>query len=1065
MNNIQPPGNVAAPDAPQAPSSATPQRSRLRLLAALPIPLFLLALVALWAADARGSYESPFLLLGLNLVFSLLVSLFVACLIGWSFLIHPTPGLLLLGCGVIIWGSAGVMSVVAGISGTAGHPLDSNLTLTVHNLCVWLSALCHLVSAIFSYRLKRKMRAAALWLAAAYTLAFGAVGLVTLAALAHWTPLFFVQGCGGTLVRFLVLGSAIAMFVLTVAILRAGKRKPLSLFVDGYTLALGLISIGLFGVLMASAPGSLLSWTGRAAQFLSGGYMLVAALSLVRKSGLRGLILQAVLNPRRYRYGVAVVIVLSAAAVRLVCLQMLETRLPYLTFYPAVMLAALYGGLRAGLLATALSAFLADFFWIDPVWYLSIQNPADCLSMVIFILICTAFSWLAEAMQLAQARALRAEAQVQLAAERQRATEGLRESEERHRIFFEMGAVGMAYGSLEGRILHANTKYCEITGYPLAELTQLNFFDLTHPDDLEKDREDYRHYIQEERPIYATDKRYVCKDGSVCWVAVTARILRDAVGQPICSIGIIQDITERKLAEEALRVSEERFRITILNSPVNVSNQDLELRYTWICNPQLRLAVEDVVGKTDFDLLPTETAHQVDTLKREVLATGTRRRAEVPILIGTETFYYDFTIEPLRDARGGIIGVTNVVIDITEHKHTEMALRESEQLYRAIGESIDYGIWVCDADGQNTYASSSFLKLIGKTQEDCSNSAYWGDILHPEDVEQTVAAWKECVRTGEIFDMEFRCRGVDGQWHPILARGMPIRDEQGRITKWAGINLDISRLKKARHALQDAQSRLKTHAENLEKTVAERTARLWEQTAERERLQEELLKISEREKQLIAQELHDGLCQHLAGTALMGTLLHRNLATRQDPLADQAKEICDLLSTGVHEARNLSHGLHPVKDKEEGLMEALSGLAQTVTKLFHVQCAFCRDDDVLVHSQTAATHLFRIAQEAVNNAVKHGQASKVLITLKNDCGEVSLSIRDNGIGVPRKLPANRGMGMQIMNHRAETIGAWLVIRRASKRGTVVTCTLPARGETGGSSRSSNPQGEACSPPV
>jgi two-component system, LuxR family, sensor kinase FixL len=125
-------------------------------------------------------------------------------------------------------------------------------------------------------------------------------------------------------------------------------------------------------------------------------------------------------------------------------------------------------------------------------------------------------------------------------------------------------------------------------------------------------------------------------------------------------------------------------------------------------------------------------------------------------------------------------------------------------------------------------------------------------------------------------------------------------------------------------------------------------------------------------------------------------------------------------------------------------MESLTGLAQSVTKLFHVQCTFCCDEEVLINEQATATHLFRITQEAVNNAVKHGQADKVLITLKNGGEGVSLSIRDNGIGIPRELPATRGMGMQIMNHRAEVIGAWITIRRAGKRGTVVTCTLPAR---------------------
>ena len=130
----------------------------------------------------------------------------------------------------------------------------------------------------------------------------------------------------------------------------------------------------------------------------------------------------------------------------------------------------------------------------------------------------------------------------------------------------------------------------------------------------------------------------------------------------------------------------------------------------------------------------------------------------------------------------------------------EEALRNSERQYRAIGELIDYGVWVCAPDGRNIYASESFLKLVGLTQQQCSDFG-WGEVLHPDDAERTIAAWKECVRTGRNWDIEHRFRGADGQWHPILARGVPIRDDRGQITCWAGINLDISNLKQTEQAL------------------------------------------------------------------------------------------------------------------------------------------------------------------------------------------------------------------------------------------------------------------------
>ncbi|MEO7317545.1 MAG: CheR family methyltransferase [Chthoniobacteraceae bacterium] len=145
--------------------------------------------------------------------------------------------------------------------------------------------------------------------------------------------------------------------------------------------------------------------------------------------------------------------------------------------------------------------------------------------------------------------------------------------------------------------------------------------------------------------------------------------------------------------------------------------------------------------------------------------------------------------------------------DITERSLAAEALRRSEAQYRAIGESIDYGVWVCAPDGRNLYASDSFLKLVGLTQEQCSS--LWGEVLHPEDAERTIAAWQECVRTAGNWDMEHRFRGVDGKWHAVLARGVPVKNEHGEVVSWAGINLDISGLKRAEEAVRKSEARFR----------------------------------------------------------------------------------------------------------------------------------------------------------------------------------------------------------------------------------------------------------------
>lgn len=117
---------------------------------------------------------------------------------------------------------------------------------------------------------------------------------------------------------------------------------------------------------------------------------------------------------------------------------------------------------------------------------------------------------------------------------------------------------------------------------------------------------------------------------------------------------------------------------------------------------------------------------------------------------------------------------TNVALqeEAATRQAAESALRESEKLYRAIGESIEYGVWVCNEQGQNTYASSSFLHLTGMTQTQCSDVG-WGHALHPEDAKATLAAWHECVRSGGVWYREHRIRGADGTYHPILVPFSP----------------------------------------------------------------------------------------------------------------------------------------------------------------------------------------------------------------------------------------------------------------------------------------------------
>ncbi len=166
---------------------------------------------------------------------------------------------------------------------------------------------------------------------------------------------------------------------------------------------------------------------------------------------------------------------------------------------------------------------------------------------------------------------------------------------------------------------------------------------------------------------------------------------------------------------------------------------------------------------------------------------------------------YSFRAErTTHDEIGVVVDAFNKMLDEVESR--SRALETSEKLYRAIGESINYGVWVTDAEGRCIYASESFLKLLGMTMAEVANDG-WGSTLHPDDIDDTMKAWKECARTGNNWYREHRMLGVDGRYHAILAQGVAIRDAEGRVQRWAGINLDISRLKNTERALLEADRR------------------------------------------------------------------------------------------------------------------------------------------------------------------------------------------------------------------------------------------------------------------
>ena len=233
---------------------------------------------------------------------------------------------------------------------------------------------------------------------------------------------------------------------------------------------------------------------------------------------------------------------------------------------------------------------------------------------------------------------------------------------------------------------------------------------------------------------------------------------------------------------------------------------------------------------------------------------------------------------------------------------------------------------------------------------------------------------------------------------------------------------------------------LKWMQDVLESKVAERTWALTEEMSRRKKLERELLAISEREQHRIGHELHDNLCQHLTGTALAGQVLVRKMSDRALPESDDIQHIVKLIEDGITLARHTARGLFPVEFNSAGLMSALEDLAAHQSRIDHTECRFECKAPVFIKNPEVAGHLFRIAQEAVRNAVKHSHATRIIIAFDETDDGVLLEIRDNGRGLPEDDPTQSGMGLQIMKYRASMIDANFELK-SSPGGTILTCRL------------------------
>lgn len=367
------------------------------------------------------------------------------------------------------------------------------------------------------------------------------------------------------------------------------------------------------------------------------------------------------------------------------------------------------------------------------------------------------------------------------------------------RIAFEQAPVGMAYIALDGRYLLVNQALCTITGYSNAELLSRTFQQITHPEYIEAELALKQSLLAEQRATYTIEKRYLCPDGSTVWVRLTCRLVRDAANQPEYFLSIIENIARKKAALDALRLNEERFQIALQHSPVVLFNQDRDLCYTWIHNAALGMPSDLVLGRSDDQLLERQAdSDRLTALKRQVLDSGIGTRREVMIWANQRNYYFDLTLEPLRDANGTVSGISGLAIDITRRVESEaLVQRANERLNMAV-EALDGFIYECDLRSGYTERSAGLARVLGYLPDAIPSSMdWWNEQIHPDDFEHVLHTMTLGRTATGNHSVEYRVRHRDGYYLYVWDRATAIFDEQGQMVRLIGSAIDITARKRS----------------------------------------------------------------------------------------------------------------------------------------------------------------------------------------------------------------------------------------------------------------------------
>lgn len=491
---------------------------------------------------------------------------------------------------------------------------------------------------------------------------------------------------------------------------------------------------------------------------------------------------------------------------------------------------------------------------------------------------------------------------------------------------------------------------------------------------------------------------------------IESSVSHTQVGEKKLCTAIIRDVTEHKQAEEA------RFRHTaILQSSADaIISTNLDDAITsWNVGAQLMYGYteEEVLGRPIFIIISGNLDQEEQGLLQQVKAGKTIEHFDT-VRLSKEGRRIDVsvTMVPLRDWTGKIVGISSVARDITLAKQAEMALRESEERFRLVANTAPVMIWMAGTDKLCSYFNLPWLTFTGRTHNaEIGNG--WDEGVHPEDLPACLKTYEHAFLRQEPFEREYRLRRYDGEYRWVFDLGVPRFNPDGSFAGYIGSCIDVTERKEAEEVLS---------------TVSRR-----------------LIEAHEEERTWLARELHDDINQRLALIAVNLDVLKQELSLSTGQATRHINDIREQIRDLGIDVQALSHRLHSSKLEYLGLVAAAGGFCREFAERKAVQIDFHSDVIPKTLPHEVSLCLFRVLQEALQNATKHSGSDHYQVALQYAAEEIQLSVSDFGRGFdPEEALKGRGLGITSMRERLKLVSGELSIDSQTRYGAVVRARVP-----------------------